>query len=120
MSLSKRRHICGRTFSERVRQYSQNTMVLNPFLMNDWKLKAALKVVFVLLLTVWALVGLDVLGVHLPLLRGIFSVAFFLFIPGILILRALRAHRIGSERTLLFACLLYTSDAADEEDSVDL
>jgi len=78
-------------------------MVLNPFLMNDWKLKAALKVVFVLLLTVWALVGLDVLGVHLPLLRGIFSVAFFLFIPGILILRALRAHRIGSERTLLFA-----------------
>src|SRR5674536_371519 len=105
MSLSKRRHICGRTFSERVRQYSQNTMVLNPFLMNDWKLKAALKVVFVLLLTVWALVGFDVLGVHLPLLRGIFSVAFFLFIPGILIpvsYTHLRAH----ETPVLLVCRL--------------
>lgn len=57
-------------------------MVLNPSLMSDWKLAAALKVVFILLLTVWALVGLDVLGVHLPLLRGIFGVVYLLFIPG--------------------------------------
>ena len=78
-------------------------MVLNPFLINNWKLTEALKAVFILLIALWALVGLDVLGVHLPLLRGIFGVVYVLFVPGLLILRALRAHRFDSERTLLFA-----------------
>ena len=71
--------------------------------MNDWKLTATLKAVGILLLVVWALAGLDALGVHLPLLRGILGVAYLLFVPGVLILRALRVHHLGSARTVPFA-----------------
>jgi uncharacterized membrane protein len=78
-------------------------MFLNPFLLNDWKIKATLKTVFALLFVAWALVGLDALGVHLPLLRGTFGAICLLFVPGMLILRALRIHRLGSARTLIFA-----------------
>jgi len=78
-------------------------MALNPFRMNDWKYAETLKAVFLLLLAVWALIGLDALGIHLPLLRGVFGVVYLLFVPGILILRALRAHCLGSTKTVLFA-----------------
>jgi len=78
-------------------------MLPNPLLMNDWGIKATLKTVLTLLFVAWALVGLDALGVHVPLLRGIFGAICLLFVPGVLILRALRLHRLGSARTLLFA-----------------
>jgi uncharacterized membrane protein len=71
--------------------------------MNDWSLRATLKVVFSSLLVVWLLIGLDALGAHLVLLRGIFGAILLLFVPGLLALRALRAHRLGAPRTLVFA-----------------
>jgi uncharacterized membrane protein len=71
--------------------------------MNDWNLRATLKVVFTLLLVVWALIGLDALGVRLVLLRGVFGAVLLLFIPGMLILRALQVHHLGAPRTSIFA-----------------
>jgi uncharacterized membrane protein len=71
--------------------------------MNDWSLRATLKVVFTALLVVWVLLGLDALGAHLVLLRGFFGAVLLLFVPGLLILRALRAHHLGAPRTLVFA-----------------
>jgi len=76
---------------------------LNPFRINDWKLTETLKAVFILQFVVLALAGLDVAGIHLPLARALTGVAYMLFVPGILILRVLRAHGIGSTRTLLFS-----------------
>ena len=78
-------------------------MVLNPLLMNDWPRKRTLITVLTLQFLVWALIGLDAAGVHIPLLRGLFAFVYLLFVPGMLILRALRLHQLGGMRTPLFA-----------------
>jgi uncharacterized membrane protein len=78
-------------------------VLLNPFRINDWKLSEALKVVFITLAILWALIGLDALGICLPLARGVVGVGYLLLVPGILVLRVLRAHQLDSVRTTLFA-----------------
>ena len=78
-------------------------MFANPFQMNDWGIVATLKTSVALYLVTWALIGLDMVGLDVPLVRGLFAIASLLFVPGILILRVLRAHRLGSARTVLFA-----------------
>jgi uncharacterized membrane protein len=75
----------------------------NPFQMNDWRIAAALKTSVALYLVTWAFIGLDAVGLHVPLVRGLFAIVSLLFVPGILILRVLRVHRLGSARTVLFA-----------------
>lgn len=78
-------------------------MPLNPLQMNDWKIGTTLKVVIGVQVSVWALIGLDAAGLPLPLLRGLLTMPYLLFIPGALVLRVLRLHHLGSVRTLLFA-----------------
>ncbi len=71
--------------------------------MNDWKIEATLKIVAALQLSVWALIGLDAVGLSLPLLQVLLVTPYLLFIPGVLVLRTLRLHNLGDIRTLLFA-----------------
>jgi uncharacterized membrane protein len=78
-------------------------MVPNPLLMNDWPRKRMLVTVLTLQFLVWALIGLDAAGVQIPLLRGLFASVYLLFVPGMLVLRALRLHHMGGVRTPLFA-----------------
>ena len=78
-------------------------MVLNPLLMNDWPRKRMLVAVLSLQFLVWALIGLDAAGAQIPLLQALFASVYLLFIPGILVLRALRLHQLGGVRTPLFA-----------------
>ena len=78
-------------------------MVLNPLVMNDWPRKRTLITVLTLQFLLWALIGLDAAGVQIPLLRGLFAFVCLLFVPGMLILRALRLHQLGGVRTPLFA-----------------
>ncbi|HYC20642.1 MAG TPA: DUF2206 domain-containing protein [Candidatus Bathyarchaeia archaeon] len=78
-------------------------MVLNPLVMNDWPRKRTLTTVLGLQFLVWALIGLDAAGVQILLLRALFAFAYLLFVPGMLVLRALRLHKLGGVRTPLFA-----------------
>jgi uncharacterized membrane protein len=78
-------------------------MFANPFQMNDWKITATLKTSLALYVVTWGFIGLDAAGLHVPLVRELFALTSLLFVPGILILRVLRAHRLGSARTVLFA-----------------
>ncbi len=82
---------------------SEGAMFANPFQMNDWRITATLKTSLALYLVTWAFIGLDAAGVHVPLVRALFAIVSLLFVPGILLLRVLRTHRLGSERTVLFA-----------------
>lgn len=78
-------------------------MLLNLCRINDWRLNEALKAVFIALIILWALIGLDALGIDVSLVRGVVGVVYMLFVPGILILRVLRIHQRDSARTTLFA-----------------
>lgn len=88
----------------RSRQFrSEDAMLANPFQMNDWRISETLKAGLALYLVTWGFIGLDGVGLHVPIVRGLFAIVSLLFFPGILILRVLRAHRLGSVRTVLFA-----------------
>jgi len=78
-------------------------MFANPFQINDWRISATLKAGLALYVVTWGLIGLDGVGLHVPIVRGLFAIVSLLFFPGILILRVFRAHRLGSARTVLFA-----------------
>lgn len=69
----------------------------NFFQMNDWKIDKFLDVICILQILVLILIGLNV-----PILRELVSLIYLLIVPGILILRILRMHKLGSVQTLLY------------------
>jgi len=75
----------------------------NPLQMNDWEIKKFLKVVLAIQLAVWGVIGLDAIGLQIPILRQLISFIYLTFIPGILILRILKLHKLGNIETLLYS-----------------
>jgi uncharacterized membrane protein len=75
----------------------------NPLQMVDWEIRKFLKVVLVAQLVMLGLVGLSALGFGIPVLTQIVGFIYLTFIPGIIILRILRLHELGSVRTLLYS-----------------
>ena len=74
----------------------------NPFQMNDWEIKKFLKVVLVIQLAMWGVIGLDAMGLQIPILREFIGFVYLAFIPGIIILRILKLHKLGNIETLLY------------------
>ena len=74
----------------------------NPFQMNDWEINKFLKVVLAVQFAMWGVIGLDILGMQIPILRPFIGFIYLLFIPGILILRVLKLHKLGNIETLLY------------------
>jgi uncharacterized membrane protein len=75
----------------------------NPLQMNDWEINKFLRIVLVVQLAMLGLVGLAALGFDIPVLRHIVGFIYLTFIPGVIILRLLRLHQLGSIRTLLYS-----------------
>ena len=75
----------------------------NPFQMNDWEIKKFLKVVLAIQLAVWGIIGLDAIGLHIPVIRQPIGFVYLLFIPGVIILRILKLHKLGNIETLLYS-----------------
>ena len=76
--------------------------ITNPLQMNDWKIKNFLKVVIIIQLAMWGAIGLDVMGLRIPILRELIGFIYLVFVPGILILRSLKLHKLGNIETLLY------------------
>jgi uncharacterized membrane protein len=76
--------------------------MINPFQINDWEIKKFLKVVLAIQLAIWGVIGLDVIGLQIPILRQLIGFVYLTFIPGILILRVLKLHKLGNIETLLY------------------
>lgn len=74
--------------------------------MNDWEINKFLSIILSLQLAIVGLILLDTIGIHIPLLRAFFGFILISFVPGILLLRILRIHKIGNLRTLFFSILL--------------
>ena len=71
--------------------------------MNDWEIKKFLKVILAIQLVVWGVIGLDTIGLHIPVVREFISFIYLFFIPGIIILRILKLHKLGNIETLLYS-----------------
>ena len=74
----------------------------NSLQMNDWEIKKFLTVVLALQLAVWAVISLDAAGLQIPLFRELIGFVYLIFVPGILILRILKLHKLGNIETLLY------------------
>jgi len=75
----------------------------NPLTMNDWELSKTLVVTAVLQVVLLVSAGLNYLGAPLLIIQQVAGCIFLLFIPGILLLRILKLHILGSVRTPLYA-----------------
>ena len=76
--------------------------IISPLQMNDWEIKKFYRVIVFIQLALWGVIGLDVVGLHIPIMRQLIGFIDLTFIPGILILRILRLHKLGSIETLLY------------------
>jgi uncharacterized membrane protein len=70
--------------------------------MNDWEIKKFLKAVLAIQLAVWGMIGLDAIGLQIPIIRQLIGFTYLTFVPGIIILRILKLHKLCSIETLLY------------------
>ena len=74
----------------------------NPLQMNDWEIKKFLKAIFALQLAMWGCVGLDAMGLYIPIIRQLVAFVYLTFVPGIIILRILKLHKLSNIETILY------------------
>lgn len=81
----------------------------DPFRLNDWGIVPFLGVVLGVQLLLWLTLVLEENGAGIPLLRQVVGFVYLTWIPGIILLRILRVHKVGSIETLLFSVGLSVS-----------
>ena len=74
----------------------------NPLQMNDWEIGKFLKVVLAIHIAMCGAICLDVVGLQIPIIRPLIGFIYLTFVPGILILRIIRLHKISNIETLLY------------------
>lgn len=75
----------------------------NPFQMNDWEISKFLTVILAIQLAILGVIGLDTVGLQIPILRQVVVFVSLTFIPGILIIRIFKLHKLGNIETLLYS-----------------
>jgi len=69
---------------------------------NDWEIKRFLSVILSVQLGILGLIGLDAIGLQVSILRQLIVFIYLTFVPGIIILRILKLHKLGNVETLLY------------------
>ncbi len=67
----------------------------NPLKANDWPLLTLFKLIAALQVLVFVVLGMDALGLSLPVVRPLLMLVYLLFVPGILLLRVLKLHDLN-------------------------
>ena len=71
--------------------------------LNDLNIKKLLATVLSLQIALWAVMGLSALGVSIPIVQPLIGFIYLTFVPGILILTALRVRNLNIVETALYA-----------------
>lgn len=74
----------------------------NPLQANDWPIRKFLIVVLALQLAFWGLIGLEIIGLPVFIVRQLVGFIFIVFLPGLLWLRILRLHQLGNIQSILY------------------
>lgn len=77
--------------------------------LNDWEPKKFLRTIVALQLIMLGIIGMDVLGLEIPILRQVVGFIYLTFVPGIIILKLLRLHKLGGAQTVLLSAGLSIS-----------
>lgn len=60
--------------------------VSNPFQMNDWEIGKFLKVILPIQFAMWSVIGLDTIGLQIPIIRQLIGFIYLTFVSWINIL----------------------------------
>lgn len=77
--------------------------IKNFFQINDWEFKKFISIILAIQLCIWGMIILNFEGFKLPLINEVIGFIYLTFVPGILILRILKLHQLGSIETLLYS-----------------
>jgi len=83
--------------------------IANPLQMNDWEIKKFFIIVLSIQLALLGLMGMDVTGIDIPILRQLIGFIYLGFVPGILVLRILKIHTLSNIEVLLYSVGLSVS-----------
>jgi uncharacterized membrane protein len=83
--------------------------IRDPFRLNDWGIVPFLGVVLGIQLLLWLTLVLEENGAGIPLLRPVVGFVYLTWVPGIILLRILRVHKVGAIETLLYSVGLSVS-----------
>ena len=75
----------------------------NPLQMNDWEIKRFIRIILAMQLALWGLIGLDAIGIKVPIARQLIGFIYLTFVPGFILLRILKLHSLGNIESILYA-----------------
>ena len=76
--------------------------IINPIKINDWDILKFLKIILSLQLAYWGITALNYLGIEIPLIRQILGFIYLTFIPGAVLLRIIKLHKLTNIATILY------------------
>lgn len=71
--------------------------------LNNWPVKRFIWLILVIQSSLLVLIGLEFIGINIPFIREIIAFIYLAYIPGIIILRILRLHKLSSTETLFYS-----------------
>ena len=77
--------------------------MINPFKINDLDIKSFLKIILAIQLALLGVVGIDAMGLNIPILRQVIGFIYVTFVPGIILLRILKIHNIDNTKFVLYS-----------------
>jgi len=80
-----------------------NMIMNNPLNMNDWKFSRFIKAILLMQLLMFVVIGLGLNNITIPIITPLITFIYLTFIPGFLILRIFRMHKLGNIETILYA-----------------
>ena len=75
----------------------------NIFTLNDWKFKEFAAVIILIQVLMWVLGFFSYNQMHIPIFNDIITLLYLALVPGVLILRVLKLHKLGNTFTTLLS-----------------
>ena len=74
----------------------------NPLQMNDWEIKKFIRIILALQLSLLGIICLGAIGIRVPIARQFVGFIYLTFVPGVILLRILKIHKIGNIETIMY------------------
>lgn len=72
------------------------------FKINDLDIKSFLKIILAIQLAMLGVISLDATSLQIPIIRPVIGFIYLTFVPGIILLRILKLHKLGNIETVLY------------------
>ena len=71
--------------------------------LNDWPINRFIWLILLIQTSLLGLISLDFIGIKIPVIREVIAFIYLTYVPGIMVLRILRLHKLSSIETLFYS-----------------